>query len=90
MVYVDDYFADFRRMKMCHMIADTDEELDAMADRIGIERRWKHNGTHYDVYMSKRKLAIENGAIEISVFVLARMEHEKRKKKHEKENNLKK
>lgn len=26
-VYVDDMQADYRRMKMCHMVADTDEEL---------------------------------------------------------------
>ncbi len=39
-VYVDDMQAQYGRMKMCHMIADTDEELHAMADLIGIARKW--------------------------------------------------
>ena len=86
MVYIDDFFADFRGMKMCHMIADTDEELDAMADKIGIQRRWKHNGTHYDVCMAKRKLAIKYGAVAVSVLQLARISNEKIKAKRNKKN----
>jgi hypothetical protein len=39
-VYVDDMEASFGRMVMCHMWADTLDELLAMADRIGIQRRW--------------------------------------------------
>ena len=39
-VYVDDMEASFGRMKMCHMWADTLDELLAMADRIGVDRRW--------------------------------------------------
>ena len=39
-VYVDDMRANFGRMKMCHMIADTIDELHTMADRIGVARRW--------------------------------------------------
>lgn len=57
-VYVDDMAARFRRMVMCHMLADTDDELHAMADRIGVARRW-HQGDHYDICLAKRALAIE-------------------------------
>ena len=39
-VYVDNMQAQFGRMKMCHMIADSTEELLAMADRIGVARKW--------------------------------------------------
>ena len=40
-VYVDDMRAAFRGHIMCHMIADTEDELHEMAARIGIERRWR-------------------------------------------------
>ena len=68
-VYVDDMQEGFGRMKMCHMIADTDAELHAMAARIGVDRRWhqdKASGSHYDIALSKRALAVEGGAIEIT------------------------
>lgn len=69
-VYVDDMRAPFGRMVMCHMVADTSEELHAMADRIGVARRWcQHAGTereHYDICLSKRALAIRAGAIAIT------------------------
>ncbi len=39
-VFVDDMRVPFRRMIMCHMFADTDDELHAMAARIGVARRW--------------------------------------------------
>lgn len=69
-VYVDDMRAAFGRMKMCHMIADSTDELIAMADRIGVQRRWLQNrGTHrehFDIAMSKRSLAVKSGAIEIT------------------------
>lgn len=64
-VYVDDMRAGYGRMVMCHMIADTAEELHAMADAIGVARRW-YQGDHYDIALSKRALAVKLGAIEIT------------------------
>jgi len=64
-VYVDDMKAKFGRMVMCHMIADTEDELHAMADKIGVARRW-YQGDHYDIALSKRALAVEAGAVEIT------------------------
>ncbi len=68
-VYVDDMRAPFGRMVMCHMVADTTDELLAMADAIGVARRWlQHAGTpkeHFDIALSKRALAVKAGAIEV-------------------------
>ena len=54
-------------MKMCHMLADSEDELHAMAAAIGINRKWFQNERypHYDICKSKRVLAIQNGAVEI-------------------------
>lgn len=70
-VYVDDMRAGYGRMVMCHMLADTDAELHAMASRIGVQRRWwqspeKTSGSHYDIALSKRALAVAAGAVEIT------------------------
>ena len=69
-VYVDDTAADFGRMIMCHMIADTTEELLDMADKIGVQRKWlQHAGTHrehFDIAKSKKALAVKHGAVQIS------------------------
>lgn len=63
--YVDDMQAPYGRMTMCHMIGDTDEELHAMALKIGVHRRW-FQGDHYDICKSKRALAVQHGAQEIT------------------------
>jgi hypothetical protein len=69
-VYVDDMKAQFGRMKMCHMVADTSEELHKMADAIGVARKWcQYPGTyreHYDICLSKKALAVSKGAKEIT------------------------
>ncbi|MBN3851949.1 DUF4031 domain-containing protein [Paraburkholderia sp. Ac-20340] len=69
-VYVDDMRAPYGRMVMCHMIADSDEELHAMAHAIGVARRWHQKpGTarsHYDIALSKRAIAVRLGAVEIT------------------------
>ena len=75
-VYVDDMFKTrmgrFRRMNMSHMIADTEEELHEMAQKIGLERRW-YQGDHYDVALGRRKIAVRLGAVEITMRELGRM-----------------
>ena len=64
-VYVDKPIHRYGRMIMCHMMADTLEELHTMADTIGIDR--KHfqpkSSPHYDVCKSKRELALKSGAL---------------------------
>jgi hypothetical protein len=73
-VYVDDMYlypiGSYGRMKMSHLIADTDEELHAMAACIGVARRWwqapPRHDSHYDIALSKRALAIAAGAVEIT------------------------
>lgn len=69
-VYVDDMRWPFGRLVMCHMIADSSEELLAMADTIGVKRRWiQKPGTrreHFDICLSKRAAAVKAGAIEIT------------------------
>ena len=80
-VYVDDMRAPLGRMKMCHMIADSTEELLAMAERIGVARRWLQKaGTpheHFDIALSKRELAIKAGAQEITRRQLGRILRER-------------
>lgn len=65
MIYVDDMRAPFGRLIMCHMIADTEDELHAMAARVGVARRW-YQGDHYDICLSKRALAVAAGAVEVT------------------------
>lgn len=75
MVYVDNMEANYGRMTMCHMIADTREELLEIVDKIGVQRKWIQNyGTpreHFDISLSKKKLAISFGAKLISMKKLA-------------------
>ena len=81
-VYVDNMRATFGRMIMCHMIADTTEELYAMVDKIGVARawiQWKDTPKeHFDIALSKKKLAIEAGAIEVTSKQLVEIMRRKR------------
>lgn len=80
-VYVDNYYEltgrNFGRMKMCHMVSDTTDELLEMVDKIGVQRKWiQHPGTlneHFDICLAKRKKAIVLGAQEIEARAYAKM-----------------
>lgn len=68
-VYVDNMRAPYGRMIMCHMWADTEEELLSMVDKIKIQRKWiqrppKASWVHFDISIGKKALAIGFGAIE--------------------------
>lgn len=56
--------------RWCHMTADTREELDVFALRLGLKLQWiQHPGTpleHYDLTTSKRALAVRLGITEIT------------------------
>lgn len=75
-VYVDAARHRLGRMLMCHMVATTGDELLAMADTIGVDRRHlQEAGTyreHFDVCKAKRALAVKAGARELQQGELAR------------------
>jgi hypothetical protein len=81
-VYVDDMWryamGRFRGMRMSHMIADTNEELHAMARKLGLKRKWFQHSDHYDISLGVRKKAVKLGAIEIELRTLAVMAANKR------------
>jgi hypothetical protein len=67
-LYVDDVRHKFGRMIMCHMWADTVEELHAAAERLGLRRSWfqqppKASWEHYDISLTVKARAMELGAI---------------------------
>jgi hypothetical protein len=75
-VYVDDVRHSFGNMVMCHLWANHIEELLAMVDQIGVQRKWiqghptlsfgKHRNAswvHFDISLTKKALALQNGAI---------------------------
>ncbi|MGD9891807.1 MAG: DUF4031 domain-containing protein [Dehalococcoidia bacterium] len=57
----------------CHLTADTDAELHAFAQRLGLRRSWfQHKPEapwkdHYDLTKGKRAEAVRLGAIEIDI-----------------------
>lgn len=81
-VYVDDMHkypvGQFGRMKMSHMIADTEAELHVMADKIGVARKW-YQGDHYDIALSKRAIAVASGAVEITYRLCGTMDAVRRR-----------
>jgi hypothetical protein len=93
-VYVGVPMWPFGRMIMCHMLADTEIELDEMARKLGLKLEWKQGSkrdkgfgslVHYDISKSKRAQAISLGAIPLDdihaeVDVLDRLASRPRKK----------
>jgi hypothetical protein len=72
-VYVDDVRHSFGRMIMCHLWADTLDELFAMVDRIGVRRQWlqqppKASWAHFDVSLAMKAKALANGAVLTDMF----------------------
>ena len=68
-VYVDQAVHRYGRMLMCHMLADSPDELHAMAATIGVDTRHFQNMAstpHYDICKAKRAIAVNNGAIGIT------------------------
>lgn len=74
-VYVDNARNRLGRMVMCHMVADTVDELHEMAAQIGMLRTWFQPGSwpHYDVSVSRRRVAVEAGASEVTQRELVRV-----------------
>jgi hypothetical protein len=70
MIYVDNANIKFGRMKMFHLIADTQDELLDFAEKLSIDiRHIQFKDTykeHFDISKSKKELALKFGAIEIS------------------------
>lgn len=76
-VYVDPLFkavprtsqAKLHGNQWCHLVTDGEiEELHVFAETIGLRRSWFQRSSvpHYDLTPSKRMLAVENGAIEVT------------------------
>jgi hypothetical protein len=67
-VYVDDVRHKFRHMTMCHMWADSEAELLAMAGLIGVQAKWiqrppKASWVHFDISLGMKAKAIKQGAV---------------------------
>lgn len=74
-VYVDEMRVvgpPWRYRSSCHMMADTDRELEAMARWLGLRKDWRH-GDHYDLTANKRRRAVAAGALELSARAMVRL-----------------
>ena len=66
-VYVNKLRRRFGGLSLCHLLADSLDELHAMATRIGLEPSLFNRDRipHYDLSLTKRREAISAGAVEI-------------------------
>lgn len=61
---------------MCHMTADTIDELETMARRLSLKPSWlqnQGNHLHYDICKGNRIHAIRLGAVQVSSRTIARV-----------------
>ena len=68
-VYVDDAITLWRGHRWAHLMADTLDELHAMAAQLGLPRRAfqdRPSGAHYDITAQMRTQALQLGATPIS------------------------
>ena len=67
-----------------HLVADTDEELHAFAERMGMRRAWfqdrpgRPHHAHYDLPERARAEAVANGAVEVTWRELGRILRDRR------------
>lgn len=75
MVYVDGMRLPYRGMVMCHLVADSLDELHDFAAKLGLQKRYFQDKSlpHYDVSLSKREKAVKLGAKEVSAKEVARI-----------------
>lgn len=66
-VYVDEIHVNLvgRLKRSCHLMADTDVELEEFASRLQVPKSWKH-GDHYDLSPARRVRAVRDGAVEVT------------------------
>jgi hypothetical protein len=70
-VYIDPLTAyGHKRKRYSHMVADSEEELHAFAERMKLGRHWFHNSDHYDVSEDFYERAIAMGAILVTTRAL--------------------
>lgn len=81
-VYVDNAMIPFHGLHMNHMLADSLEELLAMATRLGIDHKWlQYEGTHrehFDISAERRALALAFGAVSITYRESGRITYRRR------------
>jgi len=77
-VYVDELHIvlpgtkqNFKYPESCHLMADSEKELEDFAKKLGLRKAWKHED-HYDLTQNKRQKAIKLGAIETTSRELAK------------------